>query len=239
MTQSAILVVDDDLQLLDDVSSYLKGFGFTVHSAVNTASARSILARQNVDLILLDIIMQGEDGISFCRWLSENGGPPVIILSQKGEVENRVTGLRSGAEDYLPKPFDQEELLARVEVILRRNRHEGRHHRVSTYKFGDRSVDVDQETLTMPDSTVIALSRSETVILTMLLARPNEIVPREDLIQALRGRDSRPFERTIDNIIVRLRRKIEDNPSDPKWIKTVWGSGYRIVSSASINDELA
>jgi len=229
MTHGAILVVDDDPDLLSDVSAYLETRKYTVHTAVNTAEARAVLARDKVGVVVLDLILQGEDGITFCQHLHENKGPPVLILSQRRDVENRVTGLRSGAEVYLPKPFDPEELLARLEVVLRRRETRPVARRQSSFQLGSRAIDFDQETLTTAEGTVISLSLSETIVLKVLLSRLGDVIPREELIQSLRGRGGRPFERTVDNIVVRLRRKIEEDPSNPRWLKTVWGIGYRIV----------
>lgn len=228
MTNATILVVDDDLQIRNDISRLLTRAKYSVFVAGDTQQADHILDQLTIDLILLDVLLPGENGIEFCNRIAPNPQRPVLMFSNQTAVDDRVAGLRNGADDYLPKPFAPQELLARVEALLRRRRVNGDAMRVSRQRVGDHVVDFDQETLTDPDGVVASLSRSEALVLKRLLHRPGDIVTRDELVHALRGRENRPFERTIDNIVVRLRRKLESDPANPKWIKTVWGAGYRV-----------
>lgn len=228
----SILLVDDDLDIRDALHKYLSQAGFRVSCAAGSEAARRHLHEASPDIVILDIMMPGEDGLSLCRYLHENNGPPVIMLTALGDTEDRIAGLDIGADDYLAKPFNPRELVARIQSVLRRSvqvdRPSGTGRKLSV---GNWVVNAEQAELTHESGEVIALSANELALLQALLAKRGKVVSREELMEKCRGRAPLPFERSIDNMIVRLRRKIEDDPSSPRLIKTVWGGGYLLAGN--------
>lgn len=187
------------------------------------------LAAGRYDLIVLDVMMPGEDGISVCRRLSATGGPPILMLTALGEDTDRIVGLEIGADDYLPKPFNPRELLARIKAILRRTETDARPVRGLAGKriaFGDWVLDTDRRTLTAADGTEEILTTADLKLLAEFLQRPRKVMSRDALLDLTAGRSPHLFDRTIDNQVSRLRRKIEANPARPKLITTVRGGGY-------------
>lgn len=227
-----VLVVDDEREIRRLVGDYLKGAGLRVTLAENAQGARRQLGVEHIDLVVLDIMMPGEDGLSLCRHLRETDGPPIILLTARGDDADRIVGLEMGADDYLPKPFNPRELLARIRAVLRRI--EG-NQRPDTAKLGERIhfgpwvLQVGQRELIGPDDLVVPLSTGEFRLLVIFLERPRLVLSREQLLDLTQGREAEVFDRSIDNQVSRLRKKIEEDPSEPRFIKTVWGGGYQFV----------
>ncbi len=231
-----ILVVDDHREIRDLLGRYLVKHGLRASVADSAAAARRILDGHAIDLVVLDIMMPGEDGLSLCRQLRANGGLPVILLTAMAEETDRVVGLEIGADDYVTKPFNPRELLARIKAVLRRTQSlpPQRGGLAGTSLCFDRwRLMVDQRELIGPDGVAVPLSTGEFLLLSVLLARPKMVLSRDQLLDLTRGRDAQPFDRSIDNQISRLRRKIEADPKKPSLIKTVWGGGYMLAADVT------
>jgi two-component system OmpR family response regulator len=224
MTQ--ILIVDDDTDLRDQTAGYLADHGYDVHTAGNAGEMKQVLDETGIELVLLDVMLPGEDGLSICRRLSDAGGPPVIMISALGEEIDRILGLELGADDYLPKPCSPRELLARVRAVLRRRetapeeRSAGR-----AYEFAGYRLDVVRRQLRGPTGVVVLLTAGEFALLRAFLDRPGRILTREQLLDYARGSEAEVFDRAIDVQISRLRRKLVAS-SGEALITTLRGAGY-------------
>jgi len=221
-----LLVVDDDPQLRDLLARYLGEQGFRVSAVADGAAMDALLAHEQPHLVILDLMLPGEDGLSIARRLRAQNHVPIIILSARGEEVDRIVGLEVGADDYLPKPFNPRELLARIRAVLRRPAQQPVTTASPTrYRFGPFSLDIERRTLMRADEE-IALTAGEFALLRVLTEHPNHVLSRDHLIDLLKGYDRSPFDRSIDVRVTRLRRKIEDDPSLPRYLRTVWGEGY-------------
>tara|TARA_R110000782_G_scaffold132359_5_gene224372 strand:- start:25117 stop:25875 length:759 start_codon:yes stop_codon:yes gene_type:complete len=233
-----ILVVEDNREMRELVSKALRKEGYRVSVAGDGKEMNKALDNERVDLIILDVMLPGDDGLTLCRDLRSKATTPVIIISAKGEELDRVLGLKMGADDYLPKPFSTLELIARVQAVLRRIEREPTsppNEPSKIYKFNGWRLDVERRELIAVDNVIVPLSTGEFSLLQVLVQRPNRVLSREQLLDLARGRDSVAFDRSIDTQVSRLRRKIEHDPKNPTIIKTVWGGGY--VLSAEVTRE--
>lgn len=233
-----VLVVDDDERLRDLLSRFLADNGFLVTTAEDAAQAWDILLHLDYDLIILDVMMPGEDGVSLTRRLKRSSiETPVLLLTALGETENRIAGLEAGADDYLPKPFEPRELLLRMHAILRRmaaNRKPA--SETAQIRLGRWEMDIDRAELTDRNGTRLILTQVEYTLLKALASRQGQVVSREDLAR-LCGVDA--AERTIDVQVTRLRKKVEDDPKMPKYIQTVRGKGYILWPEAHTPSDTA
>lgn len=225
-----ILIVDDHREIRELVSRALSKEGFRVSVAADGQAMHKVLADSLIDLILLDLMLPGEDGLSLCRNLRSKSKIPIIMLTAKGDEVDRVIGLEMGADDYLPKPFGSRELIARIRAVLRRThestRPAGANERPKQYLFDHWRLDVDTRELIRDDGTTLPLSTGEYDLLVVLVQRPQRVLSRDQLLDLARGRAANALDRSIDTQVSRLRKKLEQDPSDPKIIKTVWGGGY-------------
>jgi DNA-binding response OmpR family regulator len=228
-TGQRILVVDDDSALRELIASYLRGNGFQVDGVGDGRGMRMAIDRHAPDLIVLDLMLPGEDGLSLLRALRAGGGPPVIIVSARGEEVDRVVGLEVGADDYLPKPFGPRELLARVRAVLRRGQSPGSVNDIIS--FGPFRLDKLAHVL-LRDEIEVPLTAGEFNLLRIFVEHPNQVLTRDHLVSLLRGYERTPFDRSIDVRITRLRRKIEPQPEAPVYLRTVWGEGYLFAPRA-------
>lgn len=231
-----LLVVDDDSGVLDLLRRYFTGQGFVVLTAANGAQMREVLARNSVDLVLLDLGLPGEDGFELTRQLRRNWNGALIIITGRGESVDRVVGLELGADDYVTKPFDLRELLARVRSVLRRSAASSTavgDPREAPLRFANFRLDPLGRTLHTSDGAPVALTTGEFDLLRAFLQSPNRVLSRDDLMDRIHGRNAGPYDRAIDVQIGRLRRKIEPDPANPQFIKSVRGAGY--VFSARVN----
>jgi two-component system, OmpR family, response regulator len=224
-----ILLVDDEASIRDPLARYLERQGYRVTEAADAAQARDALAGFDIDIVLLDIMMPGEDGLSLTRSLSANHGPPVILLTAKSEETDRIVGLEIGADDYVVKPFSPRELVARIKVVLRRDTAGGRMMSITgaIFQFEGWQLRTAEQQLIDPSGVLVPLSSGEYRLLEALVERPGQVLNRDQLLDLTRGRIAGPFDRAVDNQISRLRRKIEPDAKDPAYIKTIWGGGYR------------
>ena len=234
MTQAPrILIVDDDPALLELLERYLGEQGFAVDGVPDGEAMDRYLAATPADLIILDLMLPGEDGLSIAKRLRVSGTTPILMLSARGDDVDRIVGLEVGADDYLAKPFNPRELLARLRAILRRRQSEPRvtGGQPEIHSFGEFRLDTASRTLTRGNEPV-ALTSGEYALLQVFVENPNRVLSRDALVERLAGYDRSPFDRSIDVRVTRLRRKIEDDPSAPVFIQTVWGEGYRFSPGA-------
>lgn len=236
-----ILLVDDEASLREPLAEYLIRQGFDVCEAENAAAARSRLLEFAADLVLLDIMMPGEDGLSLCRHLVEARELPVILLTAKGEATDRIIGLEIGADDYVTKPFEPRELVARIRSVLRRaGRAPAPDEPDLIYRFEGWQLDPLKRRLTDPDGALVSISTAEFRLLRAFLDHPRQVMDRDRLLDMVQGREAQLFDRAVDNQVSRLRGKIEADRSDPQLILTVRGGGYRfaadVVRSAATRD---
>jgi len=224
-----ILVVDDQKEICDVVQEYLTGEGYRVSTANDGNGMRRALGQSHVDLVILDLMLPGEDGLTLARGLRDESGIGIIILTGRGETVDRIIGLEMGADDYLPKPFHLRELLARVKSVLRRVQSRtgepGQTTR-SHAQFAGWSLDLSSRELMSPGGEEVRLTTGEFDLLAAFVNNPNQVLSRDRLLDLARNREAGPFDRTIDVQVGRLRRKLEEDPQNPTLIKTVRGSGY-------------
>jgi len=226
-----ILVVDDDREIRRLLAEYLEKNGLRVTAARDGKEMRRVLGRERVDLIVLDVMMPGDDGLKLCRELRADSPVPIIMLTARVEDVDRILGLELGADDYLPKPFNPRELLARIAAVLRRSAHTPRDplpSEVAGYRFAGWRLDTTTRSLTDADGAVVQLSGAEFRLLGVLLAHAGQVLSRTQLMDLTRGRDHDPFDRSMDVRVSRLRQILREDARAPRIIKTVYGEGYVI-----------
>jgi len=234
-----ILVVDDQQEICDLVQEYLTGEGYRVSTAHDGPGMRRVLSQAQVDLVILDLMLPGEDGLTLARSLRSQSGIGIIILTGRGETVDRIIGLEMGADDYLPKPFHLRELLARVKSVLRRVQSRtgepGAQATRSHARFAGWSLDLSSRELLSPGGEEVRLTTGEFDLLTAFVSNANQVLTRDRLLDLARNREAGPFDRTIDVQVGRLRRKLEDDPQNPSLIKTVRGSGYIFTPTVELS----
>ncbi|MEQ9639035.1 MAG: response regulator [Alphaproteobacteria bacterium] len=231
-----ILIVDDDREIRDLLSRFLRGHGYRVDVAGDGKQMQRVLADGRFDLVVLDVMLPGEDGLGLCRKLRAESRLPVIMLTALAEETDRIVGLELGADDYLTKPFNPRELLARIRAVLRRVAETptaALPDDTSALGFNGWRLDLARRALTDPEGGLVALTAGEYGLLLALVERPNRVLSREQLLDLTRGRDAAPFDRAVDVQLSRLRRKIEADPKNPALIKTVRGGGYLFAAKVS------
>jgi DNA-binding response OmpR family regulator len=233
-----ILVVDDQKEICDMVQDYLSSEGYRVSIAHEGNGLRRAIAQSPVDLVILDLMLPGEDGLTLARWLREESSVGIIILTGRGETVDRIIGLEMGADDYLPKPFHLRELLARVKSVLRRvssRTAEKAPAQRSQARFAGWHLDLSSRELFSPSSKEVRLTTGEFDLLAAFVNNANQVLSRDRLLDLARNREAGPFDRTIDVQVGRLRRKLEDDPQKPSMIKTVRGTGYIFTPPVEIS----
>ncbi|MBK7327097.1 two-component response regulator [Candidatus Propionivibrio aalborgensis] len=232
MPERKILVVDDDKRLRDLLQRYLTEQGFVVRTADNADAMDKSLTRDTFDLIVLDLMLPGEDGLSICRRLrTSEPQQAIIMLTAKGDEIDRIVGLEMGADDYLPKPFNPRELVARIQAVLRRQTKVvpgAPTAEDKTITFGDVEVDLATRTLKR-NAEMLPLTTGEFAVLRVMLEHPRQPLSRDRLMTLARGREQGPFDRAIDVQISRLRKLVEPDPTVPRYLQTVWGFGYVFI----------
>ena len=231
--KTKILVVDDDLRLRDLLQRYLTEQGFAVYTVADAAGMDKTLSRERIDLMVLDLMLPGEDGLSICRRMRGTKNTiPIVMLTAKGEEVDRIVGLEMGADDYLPKPFNPRELVARINAVLRRRAAStppgAPSSTVEVFEFGGMKVNLATRTFEREGKTV-SLTTGEFALLKVLVGNARQPLSRDKLMELARGREYEVFDRSIDVQISRLRKLIEADPAKPAYIQTVWGFGYVFV----------
>lgn len=225
-----VLIVDDDEEIRSLLSTYLGRNGFRPSSAADGAAMWKAVQGGDVDLIVLDLMLPGEDGLALCRDLRVRSQIPILMLTARGEEVDRILGLEMGADDYLPKPFNPRELLARIKSILRRVRSlpdpDATAGRVAAYRFADWTLDTVARQLLSPQGVVVTLSSAEYRLLLILLMHATQVLSRDQLMNLIHNRDAGPFDRGIDIQISRLRQRLGEDAREPRLIKTVRNEGY-------------
>jgi two-component system, OmpR family, response regulator len=233
-----VLVVDDDPAMRDVISSYLESENFQVSAAADGKTMTRILAERSADLIVLDLKLAGEDGLELMRARDAEEVPVIVITGHRRDETDRVVGLELGADDYVVKPFSLRELLARIRAVLRRvdagERQSRQREKRARYRFADWELDMRSRRLKSPAGEVVTLTAGEFNLLTAFLRSPHHVLSRDQLLAASRVHDEEVFDRSIDVQILRLRRKLEPNPSAPTLIKTERGAGYILATAVEI-----
>jgi two-component system, OmpR family, phosphate regulon response regulator OmpR len=235
-TSPRLLLVDDDVRLRELLQRYLQSQGFDARGVGDAVQLRQALDRGHFDLIVLDLMLPGENGLEICRRLRGQGdATPIVMLTAKGDEIDRIVGLEIGADDYVPKPVNPRELLARIRSVLRRTRPVAGAPQAEGGEvvFGPFRLDLGRRELTR-DSALLRLTSGEFAVLSVLLRHPHQPLSRDRLMSLARGREHEAFERSMDVTIARLRRLLEDDPRQPRLIQTVWGVGYVFVPPETV-----
>jgi DNA-binding response OmpR family regulator len=220
-----LLIIDDDAKLNQLLKDFLKDFGYAVVTATHPARGLKKLKQASPDLVILDIMLPDMDGFEVCRAIRLDSNVPIIMLTARGEVTDKVVGLELGADDYLAKPFEPRELVARIQSVLRRTQQLGDNQKLT---FDRLTIDLDKR-LAMLDGEELDLTTNEFTALALLARNAGKVLNRDQILQELRGIDCDAFNRSVDIAVSRLRQKLNDDPRSPEFIKTVWGSGYVFI----------
>lgn len=238
-TAGHVLVVDDDREIRDLLGRFLTKHGYRVTAVQDGKDMRRALADWHIDLVILDLMLPGEDGLSLCRGLRAQSRIPIIMLTMMGEETDRIVGLEMGADDYLPKPFNPRELLARIKAVLRRAPYaaaEASAPARALLRFAGWKLDLGLRRLESPEGLIVDLSAGEFDLLVAFVEHPRKVLNRDQLLDLTHGRAETPFDRSVDMQVSRLRHKIEEDPKEPELIKTVRGGGY-VFTAVVTRDE--
>jgi DNA-binding response OmpR family regulator len=227
--EPAILIIDDDKKLNELLCDYLVDFGYRTLTATHPDEGLKILKKSTPDLIILDIMLPGMNGFEVCKTIRQTSTVPIIMLTARGELSDKVVGLEVGADDYLAKPFEPRELVARIQSVLRRV-HKGDDIQMQT--FGGLQIDFGKRQVLLHGEHV-DLTTNEFAALALLVRNPGKVLTRDEILQELRGMDCDAFNRSVDITMSRLRQKLKDDPKQPTYIKTVWATGYVFIGLGS------
>ncbi|MBV7600017.1 response regulator [Aeromonas sp. sia0103] len=231
-----ILVVDDHSEIRDLLKRFLEQHGMRVSCARDGKEMKRLLDEREFDLLVLDLMMPGEDGLTLCRELRVKSNLPIIMLTAMGEETDRIIGLEMGADDYLAKPFNPRELLARIKAVMRRTQAESQpapEALTRDLRFDRWLLDINRRELVDEEGVGLSLSTAEFDLLRVFLERPQRVLSRDQLLDLARGRETVAFDRAIDTLVSRLRRKLERDPKNPELIKTIWGGGYLFAADVT------
>ncbi|HAT2714532.1 TPA: response regulator [Aeromonas hydrophila] len=231
-----ILVVDDHSEIRDLLKRFLEQHGLRVSCARDGKEMKRLLEEREFDLLVLDLMMPGEDGLTLCRELRAKSSLPIIMLTAMGEETDRIIGLEMGADDYLAKPFNPRELLARIKAVMRRTQVEPQpaaETLTRDLRFDRWLLDINRRELVDEEGVGLSLSTAEFDLLRVFLERPQRVLSRDQLLDLARGREAVAFDRAIDTLVSRLRRKLERDPKNPELIKTIWGGGYLFAADVT------
>ncbi len=224
-----VLIVDDDREIRELLTDYLAGFAIDAEGVADGAGMRAAMAAEAFDLVVLDLMLPGEDGLALCRQLRVDSDIPIVMLTARGESSDRIVGLELGADDYVVKPFDPRELVARIRTVLRRNRvprDDASSAARDEVRFEGWTLHRTTRQLSAPDQLVVPLSNAEFRLLWTFIERPGRVLSRDQLLDLARGRSAEAFDRSIDLLVSRLRQKLREDPRSPRLLKTVRGEGY-------------
>ncbi|MGD9486691.1 MAG: response regulator [Calditrichaceae bacterium] len=224
-----ILVIDDDQKLNDLLSVYLSKFGYDVKTEAHPFDGLRAIKREQPDLIILDLMLPDMEGFEVCKMIRKEYTIPVIMLTARGDVTDRIVGLELGADDYVPKPFEPRELVARIQTVLRRS--EG-HINVATKTTGSLKIDFNKHLVELSGKP-LDLTTAEYQILILFVQNSGKVLDRDQILENMRGLEWESYNRSVDVLISRLRQKLQDDPKNPEYIKTVWGAGYMFIGDDS------
>ena len=227
-----ILIIDDDEKLNQLLKGFLSDFGFNTLSAVHPEEGLKKLKRKSPDLVILDVMLPAMDGFEVCKKIRQTSAIPIIMLTARGDLMDKVVGLELGADDYLPKPFEPRELVARIHSVLRRAK---KVDETRTQSFGRLEIDFSKQIVKL-DGDIADLTTNEFTALALLAGNPGKVFNRDEILQELRGIDCDAFNRSVDITMSRLRQKLNDDPKTPTFIKTVWGTGYVFIGEPAVTD---
>lgn len=226
MSKQKILIIDDDEKMNGLLQNYLVGFGYDVLSCTHPTLGLQKIKQYVPDLIILDIMLPDMDGFAVCREVRKEHSIPIIMLTARGDVTDRIVGLELGADDYLPKPFEPRELVARIQTIMRRVSNQ--YNSSSSIKFDHLEI-IPEKQLVLVDGETIDITTMEFQLLFLLIEKRGRIITRDQIMDNLRGIDWSAFDRSVDVAVSRLRQKLKDDPKTPRFIKTIWGTGYMFI----------
>ncbi|MDJ0928036.1 MAG: response regulator transcription factor [Gammaproteobacteria bacterium] len=226
-----ILLIDDDEKLGGLLSNYFDRFDLELVAATHPDDGLAKLKSEQPDLVILDVMLPGQDGFEVCRTIRKTSAVPIVMLTARGEVTDRIVGLELGADDYLPKPFEPRELVARIQNVLRRSG--SRSDVDGVLRYAGLEINPDKRAAFL-DGEPLDLTTMEFQLLTLLAANPGKVYSRDDILNELRGIDAQLFSRSVDILVSRLRNKLKDTAKQPRFIKTVWGAGYTFVGEESL-----
>lgn len=225
--KKSVLVIDDDQKLIQLLTEYLGGHGYQVFGAGGGEIGLKLLQKQKPDLVILDVMLPDKNGFEVCKEIRSGSTVPIIMLTARGELTDRVVGLELGADDYLPKPFEPRELVARMASLLRRS---GENAGKTRHVYGDLVIDTQTRVVTVSGKNA-ELSTLEFDVLLLFASHPTRVFDRDQIMNHLKGRDWGAYERSIDVLVSRLRQKLGDDPKDPKFLKTIRGTGYKFIGA--------
>lgn len=228
-----ILIIDDDEKLNRLLKDFFKDFGFQTITAIHPEEGLKKLKQKSPDIVILDIMLPEMNGFEVCKTIRRTSTVPIIMLTAKGELMDRVVGLELGADDYLAKPFEPRELVARIQSILRRSR---TIEQKQIGRFGNMVIDFQKHTVEV-DSKAVDLTSNEFAVLSLLVKNPGKVLDRDQILDELRGIECEAFNRSVDVAMSRLRHKLNDDPKNPSFIKTVWGTGYKFIADEQKNGD--
>ncbi len=234
---ATVLIIDDDQKLNALLKDYLRQFEMTVLTAEHPDQGLTIFRQKSPSLIILDLMLPQKDGFAVCREIRKESAVPIIMLTARGDLPDRIAGLELGADDYLAKPFEPRELVARIQTVLRRSDGKESHQPTpERVQVGELAVDFRKRMVWL-DHRLLDLTTMEFEILALFLKNPEGVLSREAIMDRIRGIDWEAYNRSIDVAISRLRQKLQDNPKQPRYIKTIWGAGYQFLSTPRPLDE--
>ena len=234
---TTILIIDDDQKLNELLKDYLSPFGMAVLTAEHPDQGLTLFRQQSPSLIILDLMLPEKDGFAVCREIRKESSVPIIMLTARGDLPDRIAGLELGADDYLAKPFEPRELVARIQTVLRRSDGEsGPHSLPNQIKAEELTVDLRKRTALL-SGQLLDLTTMEFEILALFLKNPEAVLSREEMMDRIRGIDWEAYNRSIDVAVSRLRHKLKDDPKRPRYIKTIWGAGYQFLPTPRSLDE--
>lgn len=220
-----VLVIDDDEKLNALLKDYLARFDFSVQSVTQPEDGLELLEKNLPDIIILDIMLPGMDGFEVCKRIRKTYDVPILMLTARGEVTDRIVGLELGADDYLPKPFEPRELAARIQSILRRIRERGKSEKL---KFGNLVIDLEKQEITLAGEK-IEFTTMEFEVLALFVRNPGKVLTRDRIMERTHDMDWEAFNRTVDVLVSRVRQKLKDDPKNPRYFRTIWGKGYKFI----------
>ena len=226
MAKHKLLIIDDDEKMNGLLQSYLTGFGFEVAASIHPVAGIQKVKTYQPDMIILDVMLPDMDGFAVCREIRKEHAIPIIMLTARGDVTDRIVGLELGADDYLPKPFEPRELVARIQTILRRVSNQ--YSPATSIKLDNLEIIPEKQQATL-DGEAIDITTMEFQLLSLLAERRGRIVTRDQIMDSLKGVDWSAFDRSVDVAVSRLRQKLKDDPKSPRFIKTIWGTGYMFI----------